>query len=660
MNRMMVAGLLLTISGIVSAQQPRRFELRSPDGRTKISIEAGQAISWQVSRDQVTVLAPSKLSIRLQTGEQLGRQPKIVSAKQLSIRDSVAAVNYKKQWVTDRCNQLVLACKGDYDIVFRAYDDGVAYRFVTRRKEELTVSSEQAEYNFDQDHTAMIPFTSDLRGGDRYSCSFEEFYTESPLSKISPDTLGYLPALVKLGATKRVALLESDGQNYPGMFLRHSIGTSGLEATFAGYPLEESLGGFNRINLMVSKRADYIAKLPGTSSFPWRILVIADSDRDLLNNDMVYRLAGPSRITETNWIKPGKVAWDWWNDWNITHVDFRAGINTPTYEHYIDFAAANHIEYVVLDEGWSNDWDLLKRNTDIDLPGLVAHAREKNVGLILWSTWYAISQDMEGLCSTYAAMGIKGFKVDFIDRNDQKAIASCYQIAAIAAKYHLMLDFHGMFPPQGLTRTWPNVINFEAVRGMEYSKWSADDRVPAHEVTLPFIRMLAGPMDYTPGAMRNATRHNARPNNILPVSQGTRCHQLAIYTVFEGPLQMLADNPVVYRKEQECTDWIASLPTSFDETVALDGRVGEYVVLARRKGGNWYIGAMTNWTARDLQIDLSFLGAGEFQAELFADGVNADRDATDYRHTVKPVQGGSTLNLHLAPGGGASIRISKR
>ncbi|MGB3006564.1 MAG: glycoside hydrolase family 97 catalytic domain-containing protein, partial [Chitinophagaceae bacterium] len=450
-------------------------------------------------------------------------------------------------------------------------------------------------------------------------------------------------------------------QDYPAMFVQQNNSTSlGIKATFAPFPLEEALGGYNKINYMVTKRADYIAKTNGTRNFPWRVLVISDEDKQLLNNDMVQRLSGPNKIENSSWIKPGKVAWDWWNDWNISHVDFKAGINTLTYKYYIDFAAANHIEYVVLDEGWSDDWDLNKLSANIDLKELLAYANKKNIGLILWSTWYALSRDIEGLCSKYAAMGVKGFKIDFLDRNDQKIISSCYEMAAIAAKHQLLLDFHGMFAPQGLQRTWPNVINFEGVRGMEYMKWSADDRVPEHAVRLPFIRMMVGPMDYTPGAFRNATKGTASPSNSFPVSLGTRCHQMAMYVVYEAPLQMLADNPTIYMKEQECTDFISKVPTVFNETIALDGKFGEYVVIARKKDDNWYVGAMTNWDARELSIDFSFLGGGNFEAEIFADGLNAGKNATDYKKIISSINATQQMKINLSSGGGFVMRIKKR
>ena len=641
----------------------KNFTISSPDGNLQLRVGAGKKLQWSVTHQSQTIIAPSSISLSLQTGEVLGANPKIrtpltVGAKFEKINNKITALNYKKDIVEDNYNQLTLNCKEDYGVIFRVYNDGVAYRFFTKKKGELIINAEQAEFNFDKDYTAFIPHTSDLRGGDRYSCSFEEFYTSTPISKFNADTLGYLPLLVELDNDKKVVILEADVQDYPGMFIQLNQQASyGIKATFAPYPLEEALGGYNRINYMVTKRAPYIAKANGTRNFPWRVVVISTSDKDLLNNDVVQRLSEPGKISNTSWIQPGKVAWDWWNDWNISHVDFKAGINTATYKYYIDFAAANHIGYVILDEGWSDDWDLNQVKPVIDLDELVQYGKQKNVGLILWSTWYAITRDIEGLCTKYAAKGVKGFKVDFLDRNDQKTIASTYEIASTAARHQLVLDFHGMFPPQGLMCTWPNVVNFEAVRGMEYSKWSADERVPKHEVSLPFIRMMAGPMDYTPGAMRNTTKGNAKPNNSLPVSQGTRCHQLAMYIVYEAPLQMLSDNPTIYMKEQECTDFMAKVPTTFNETISLDGKVGEYAAIARRKNDTWYVGAMSNWNARDIALDLSFLKQGNYEAEVFKDGLNADRDATDYKREVIKLSPGQKLNVHLSGGGGWAARI---
>ena len=658
MKKLVLTGILQVMVLYVVAQKSKTYQLFSPDQKNRITVTAGDRIRWSVQHGEVTVLSPSTLAIEQAGAVSMPGATAVLRVKQQMIRDTITAVAYKKDRVINYCNELVLDCKGNYSIVFRAANDGVAYRFITRFPGETVINREEAVFNFPGDPIVHIPFTSDLRQQEKYSCSFEEFYTTSKLSALPPDSLAYLPFMVELDDTLKAVMLEADVQDYPAMFVQRTANVpNSFTAVHAPYPAEEATRGKYGINYAVTKRENYIARTAGTRSFPWRLIVISEKDKDLADNDMVQRLAAPSCIADPSWIKPGKVAWDWWNDWNISGVDFKAGINTPTYKYYIDFAAANKLEYVVLDEGWSDDWDLNKLNDRIDLKELLSYAKQKNVGLILWSTWYALIQDLEGLCAKYAAMGVKGFKVDFLDRNDQKTVASCYEMAAVAAKYQLMLDFHGMFAPQGLQRTWPNVVNFEGVRGMEYMKWHPDDRVATHAVQLPFIRMMAGPMDYTPGAFRNRIRKAAVASNSMPQGLGTRCNQLAMYIIYEAPLQMLADNPSIYKKEQACTDFIATVPTTFNETKALDAKFGEYLVMARRKGTDWFIGAMTNWTERDLSIDLSFLPAGSYKATIFRDGVNADRDATDYAKEIKIFNTDSKLTVHLAPGGGLAIRL---
>jgi len=436
---------------------------------------------------------------------------------------------------------------------------------------------------------------------------------------------------------------------------------------YAPYPLEAELGGYSGINLIPTKRADYIAKTNGPRNFPWRVVVLSKQDKELLNNDIVQKLASPSRLTDISWIKTGQVAWDWWNNLNISHVGFKAGVNTPTYKYYIDFAAANKIKYIIIDGGWSissvdGNWspslDIKKVVPGLNLQEIIDYGNEKGVGVIIWASWSAVIQQMDIAFPLYSKMGVKGFKIDFIDRDDQKAVASLYEIAKKAADYHLLVDYHGAFKPTGLQKTYPNVVGYEGVKGLENYKWANEDQ-PRYVTSIPFIRMMAGPMDYTPGAMRNSNQANFRAINDNPMSKGTRCTQLAMYVVFEAPLQMLSDNPTIYMKEQECTDFITKVPTTFDETVPLDGKVGEYLALARKKGDTWFVGAMTNWTARDLTIDCSFLGEGVYQAVVFKDGVNADRDATDYKREVIKVSSSDKLNIQLAPGGGWAARIEK-
>jgi len=643
----------------VNAQKD--FTISSPDGSLQLQVDAGKKLEWTITHQSQTIIAPSSISLTLQTGEALGVNPRIrtpltVGAKFEKINDKITALNYKKDIVVDNYNQLTLNCKGDYGVIFRLYNDGVAYRFFTKRKDSLIIRSEEANFNFTDDDSAYIPYSNDPHNKDKYQCSFENTYQHIKLSQFVKDTVAFAPVLVELANNKKAVITEADLEEYPGMFLAHGKSANGLSGDFAPYVLADLQNERNPVQALVTKRAGYIAKTGGTRNFPWRVVIISSNDKDLLNNDMVYRLASPSRAGDASWIKPGKVAWDWWNDWNISHVDFRAGINTTTYKYYADFASANHIEYILLDEGWSNDRDIMQIIPEIDLQQIIDYAKQKNVGVWLWMGSYPLDQKLEEAFSKYSKMGVKGFKIDFMDRDDQNMVQYYYRVARIAATHHIMVDFHGAYKPTGLQRTYPNVVNVEGVHGMEQLKWSNPD-MPKFDVTIPFIRMVAGFMDYTPGAMRNANKQTFRPNYSMPMSQGTRCHQLAMYIMYEAPFEMLSDNPTAYQHEQESVNFISAVPTTFNETIAVDGKVSEYAAIARRKGDTWYVGAMNNWNARDINLDLSFLKQGNYEAEVFKDGINADRDATDYRREVIKLTPGQKLDVHLSSGGGWAARI---
>ncbi|MHA4806525.1 glycoside hydrolase family 97 protein [Flavitalea flava] len=653
----------LFIQSFLFAQKSKSFELSSPDGSLKVTVDAAEKLQWHLMRGAKTLIAPSSVSMQLEDGTVLGRQVKVISAKTIRVNNSFAPLHYKKSVIADLYNQLTLQCKGDYAIVFRAYDDGLAYRFITKRKDSLVITAEEANFNFADDYPAYIPYVNQPHNKDIYETSFENVYQHGPLSRIVKDTLAFAPVLVELPENEKIAVTEADLEDYPGMFLqvKEENGTQGkrsygLQGKFAPYPTLEKQGGHNNLQSFVLERASFIARTEGTRNFPWRVVIISKEDKDLLNNDMIYKLAAPSRVKDPSWVKTGKVAWDWWNDWNITQVDFRAGINTATYKYYIDFAAANHIEYILLDEGWATSTDIMKIVPGVDLQEIIDYGKQKNVGIWLWGGWLPLDQKMDEALSTYSKMGIKGFKIDFMDRDDQKMVQFYYRLAAKAAEYKVMIDYHGAYKPTGLQRTFPNVVNFEGVHGMEQLKWSNPD-MPLYDVTIPFIRMLAGPMDYTPGAMRNAGKQSFRAVNSSPMSQGTRCHQLAMYVIYEAPFEMLCDNPTSYMREPESLNFISSVPTVFDETVALDSKLASYAAIARRKNDTWYVGAIGNWEPRDITIDLSFLKDGGYEAEVFKDGLNADRDGTDYKREIIKVTGVTKLTIHLSNGGGWAAKI---
>ena len=662
MKRFFTFFLLAAFAGALTAgsAQAKVYKLSSPDGRTSVEVDVQKQITWSVRHGGRQVLAPSAISLTA-AGNVIGYDARIKSARTEKIRGTVAAPFWRQAAIEECYNELELTLPDGWSLTFRAYDgEGVAYRFSsTSLKKGDRITAEQAEFNFDRDYTAYVPYNPDTE--HPFATSFESKYTVAPRSAFRSDALAFSPLLVCLDGGLRVEVTDADIESYPGMFLKKGSRSLSLEGSFAPVPAATRETP-RRGQVVVDRYSDDLAVIRENASkkaprhFPWRVLAIAESDADLPVNNLVYLLASPSRVKDISWIKPGKVAWDWWNDWNITGVDFEAGINTRTYKHYIDFAAENGIEYVVLDEGWSAPLDIMKLNPAIDLKELAKYASSKGVDLVLWAVSYVLDKDLEKACKTYSKMGIKGFKVDFMNRDDQEVTEQLYRIAEAAARHQMLVDYHGMYKPAGMNRTWPNVLNFEGVWGLEQMKWTTEDIVE-YDVTFPYIRMLSGPVDYTPGAMRNALKREFAPNNSNPVSQGTRARQVAEYVVFDAPFEMLCDNPSAYRKEQETTDFITAIPTVWDETRILQGTVGQYLVTARRSGTRWYIGGLTGWEARDLSLDLSGLVKGKHSAVLYRDGVNAARNATDYKIETVEVQSKKPLPVHMAPGGGFVLVI---
>lgn len=649
---------VIGISGIYA----QNYEVKSPDGKICMTINVGDIVTYKVMHENTLIIKESPISMELGDGNVLGLSGSVKNVKNNSVNEILKADFYKKKEVVNNYNELIINFKGNYRLIFRAFDDGVAYRFSTSFKKPIIVKKENVNYCFDDDYTAYIPYVNARKGdGDfltqQFFTSFESQYTIDSISKMDNERIAFTPLLICLKDGKKAVIVESDLEDYPGTFFRKGNGYS-LEAVQSTYPKVEEQGGHNMLQMVVKEREDFVAKVNGTRDFPWRAMVISKDDTELMNSDMVYKLASPSRVADVSWIKPGKVAWDWWNNWNIWGVDFKAGINNDTYRYYIDFASKNGIEYVILDEGWAvnKQADLFQVVPEIDLEELVAYADEHNVGLVLWAGYYAIDRDMEHVCKHYSEMGIKGFKVDFMDRDDQKVVDFYYRMAAMAAKYHLFVDFHGAYKPTGLSRTYPNVLNFEGVYGLEQSKWDDDLNQVNYECMIPYIRMVAGNLDYTQGAMDNATKYHFRAIYTNPMSQGTRCHQLAEYVIFESPFNMLCDSPTKYMQNQECVDFISKVPTVWDETVALDGKLGEYAVIARRSGDTWYIGAITNWKERSLEIDLNKIGVNASKYKAYIDGINANRYAEDYKITEKEIKDNKVV-IEIKSGGGAVIIV---
>ena len=662
----MIKKIFLTLAVVLSAyvaSAQKQYEVVSPDGSLKADVEITDGkIIYSVIKNGSVVLSPSEVAMTLADGSVYDGSVKLRKSGKTSVDSVVESPFYKKSHVKENYNQLALNFK-TFDLVFRAYDAGVAYRFVSKSKTPFKVVSETAQFAFPADWNMYVPYvcqnTETL--DSQYFNSFENRYEHVALSAWNKDRLAFLPLMVESPDGYKINIMESALTDYPGMFLYNSDADAVLEARFAPYPKEIKQGGHNSLQGLVSSREDYIAAYDGAVSFPWRIVNVSANDKEMLDNDLVWLLGTPADPqADWSWVKPGKVAWEWWNNWHVTGVDFKAGVNNDTYKYYIDFASKYGIEYVILDEGWAvkGKADLFNVVPEIDIKELCEYAAQKNVGIVLWAGYWAFDKDMEKICEYYSKLGVKGWKIDFMDRDDQMMVDFYTRAARTATKYHQFVDFHGAYKPCGLNRTFPNVLNYEGVHGLEQMKWSkvGTDQL-TYDVTFPYIRMAAGPVDYTQGAMRNYNYKWYKPCYVDPVSQGTRCHQLGMYVIFESPFNMLCDSPQHYEQEKECTEFIAKIPTVWDETVALDGKVGEYIVMARRNGDTWYVGGIVGHDARTITVDLGFLGEGDWKMELFRDGVNAIRHAEDY--TRIEGQAGETLTVELAPGGGFAAIFTK-
>ena len=666
MKKLKILLFLCVVACTLTVQAQKQFTLNSPDGKLQTTITVGDKLTYDIYCSGRQILAPSPISMTLDNGEVWGEKAKLSGTSGKKVDQVIPSPFYRAGELRDHYNELTLRFKKDWNVEFRAYNDGIAYRFVSRAKKPFNVVDETVDYHFPSDMVASVPYVKTGKDGDydsQYFNSFENTYTTDPLSKLNKKRLMFLPLVVDAGEGVKVCITESDLENYPGLYLSAIEGENRLTGRFAPYPKKMVQGGHNQLQMLVKEHEAYIAKVDKPRNFPWRMSIVTTSDKDLAASNLSYLLAAPSRLTDLSWIKPGKVAWDWWNAWNLKGVDFKTGVNNETYMAYIDFASRHGVEYVILDEGWAVNLkaDLFQVVPEVDLKKLINYAASRNVGLILWAGYYAFNRDLEKVCKHYSELGIKGFKVDFMDRDDQPMVEFYYKAAEIAAKHRLLLDFHGAYKPTGLNRTYPNVLNFEGVHGLEQLKFTSNniDQV-TYDVTIPFIRMLAGPMDYTQGAMRNANKKNFRYITEEPMSQGTRCRQLAEYVVFESPLNMLCDSPSMYEREAECTSFITSIPTVWDHTISLDGAIGKYVAIARKKGKDWYVGAMTNWDERTLTLDLSFVGEGAFAAEVYRDGANAHRVASDYVKEVIDIPADRKLKISMAPGGGCAMKIYKK
>lgn len=652
--------LLIFVTAFCGIQAaPNVYRVASPNGRLTAELSTGEenAIMLGVKLDGQDLLLPSRIGMTLADGTEIAMGAKTKSVRPTRGGETIESPFYRQKSFTTAYCQLNVKLNDGFGILLRAYDEGIAYRYYHTRKGETIIRKETAEFRFGEERMAWLPYSTNE--AQPLAMAFQNTYHHTAIGEAERKP-AFLPVTVDCRAAK-VTLTEADLKSYPGMFVQAEGDC--LKGIFAPYPAET--GKYKWRGQSYVKRAeDFIARSSGAREYPWRVFAVSEDDRQMPVNNMVYALAEPNRIGDTGWIRPGKVAWDWWNDWNLKGVDFTAGINTRTYRYFIDFAAQHGIEYIVLDEGWydSGKADIMNPIEEVDLQALIDYGKEKNVGIVLWAVFNVLDEHLEEACAQYAAMGAKGFKVDFLDRDDQTAVEMAYRIAEAAARHHLILDYHGFYKPTGMSRTYPNLLNYEGVFGMEEARWTKiESNMPLYDVTFPYIRMMAGQVDYTPGAMRNGTKAAWTAIYTQPMSMGTRCHQLACYVVHDSPFTMLCDAPTNYEKEEECTGLIAGIPVVFDRTIIPLGKMGEYIVTAREKDGAWYVGGQTNWDARDIELRPDFLAEGKtYRAELFRDGINADHHAEDYARESMTVTADSVLRIHMASGGGFVLKLTEQ
>ncbi len=647
---------ILATGFISSSTFAQEYHISSPDKKITVTVRNEGQLSFEIRKDDRLILPSALIGMDLDNGIILGKEGRVKKSKTEAVDEVIhPVVRIQSAVIPDQYNQLILQFKDNYEVIFRVYNDAVAYRFVTHFGDSINVMNELCHLQLPD--SAWFYY----QGASRWMNSYEHLYHYKPLDSLTGEQTNQLPMLIdEKQEGVKLMITEADLYDYPGLYFSGNNNNTLLSIFPPAVKTEKQNvkgeGGWDR-EIYPASTYDYIARTSGSRSFPWRILAIADNDGELLTNDIVYKLGEPNRLQDTSWIKPGKVSWDWWNDWNITGVDFKAGINTETYKYYIDFAARHGLQYIIMDEGWYELGDLTKVVPAVNMKEIVDYGKQKNVGVILWCVWKTLDNQMQQAFDLFQQWGIKGIKTDFMDRDDQAMVNFYWRCASEAAKRHLLVDFHGAHKPAGLQRTYPNVVNFEGVPGLEQDKGSRDIATPKMAVTIPFIRMFAGPLDYTPGAMRNAQEQDFAPIGRNPMSLGTRCQQLAMYVVYKAPLQMLADSPTAYEKETECLNFISKVPTTWDKTVALSSKVGDYVAVARKHGEEWFAGAMTDWTERDLTLDFSFLEPGEWHIVIFRDGVNADHNATDYKKITRTISNKDKLTIHLAKGGGWAARI---
>jgi len=650
--------VLICCSLSVKSASVDTLNVSSPDGKLMVKVWKSDHLYYTVQLRNISITGNSVIDLIPAGQKALSEQNRIVSHKlNQVISQIVVPVPERRKVITDNYNELVIKFKQPYEVKFRIYNEGIAYRISTLFKDSIFIKNEVARFSFLNNPTVYFPQIHKKSNADIFHTSFEELYPLLKMSSIPDSVIAFSPVLVTPSQNPKIAITESDLRDYPGMFLKGTE-SEALEGIFAPYPLEEKETHEFYSQAIVTKRANYIAHTAGTRNLPWRILMIAPKDKDLPVNDMVYKLAEPSTISDVSWVHAGKCTDEWIINTNLFHVPFKAGVNTASYKYYIDFAKRFGFDRIMMDAGWSDNNDLFKIIPEINMDTLAAYAKTQNIKLSMWTLASTLNRQLDSALIQFNKWGVDFIMTDFIDRDDQKTVNFYERVARSCAAHKIMIMYHGAYAPKGFNRTYPNAVTREGVLGSEYNIWS-DKVSPRHDLTLPFTRMLAGPFDYEPGFLNNATKAGFRNIEGMPMSFGTRCHQLAMFVVYDNPIQIFSGNPSQGYQEPEFMELLGSIPAGWDETLVPEAKVGEYIITARKKNNDWYIGGLTDWTSRDFSLSLDFIGEGKFTATFCKDGINADKFAADYEITSFEADKQTVRPIHMAPGGGFMLKLRK-
>lgn len=636
----------------------QNYKLVSPDKKVELTIRNDSVLSYSLAYHGKNVTKSSLLGMTLDSGKNWGYGDRVIKKNKRGENSVVKLVSGNFKEIYNTFNELKLTFNAGYSVRFRLYNEGMAYRFEGdgRSTDTVTVKTERADFRLSDDPAVIFPETNNFTA---WELSNKQYCT---VSGIENGKYGITPVLFenkKQGL--KVVIAESDLNNYPGMYLKKQ--DDAMKGFWALYPKEIVMGSWGNFVTVVKERADFITRTAGNQTFPWRIIIVTDDDRQLLTNNMIFLLAKPQQIQNTGWIKPGKATWEWWHCAILEKAPFESGphkLSTQLYKYYIDFAAENKLEYLLIDAGWSNLFRPTELNPKVDVKELIRYGKEKKVGIFLWTVASTLMKYPHVYLDSISSWGAAGVKIDFFDRDDAQIIPQYEELAKACAERKLLVDFHGCSKPTGLNRAYPNILSFEAVRGLECSKWDTSTN-PDYRLQFIFSRMLAGPIDYTPGSMRNSNLKNFKPIDPgLPMSLGTRCQELAEYIIINSSLEMLADSPDGYRKYPDILNYLSEVPASWDETKALSAKVGEYAVVAKRKGNKWYVAGMNAWGGRKLDVDFSFLGKNRsIEMKIFADTEKSNDDANQYVSKSLTLNTAKPLEIYMASGGGFVAIITR-